>query len=297
LTVRTVVDVPPTTLLADLDEALRDLLRAQLRRHGFEGADVVFDTPTKDWAAKLTRPTVDVFLYDLIRSSEPSETGVNTTHGAGGRAIDRPVPLRLECWYAISAWAPEVIDEHRLLSQVIAVLNSYPILDADVLGPRLGLANQRYPVQARVAEQRKERRADFWQSVGGHYKPAVDYKVTLAVESGRAFERGPEVRTASVRTRSLDRPKLIATELHHIGGVVRDAAGEPLKDAWVTVPHLGRLADTDADGRFRLGPVPAGEHPCRVRDADGTTSELTVTVPGPPVDVVLAGGQRARRPA
>ena len=57
-----VVDVPQNTAIAHLDEALQALLRRELRRHGFEGVDVAFDAPSKEWSGKLTNPTVDLFL-------------------------------------------------------------------------------------------------------------------------------------------------------------------------------------------------------------------------------------------
>ena len=60
-----VVDVPLNTCLADLDEALRTLLKRELERHGFEGVEIAFDAPATDWSAKLTNPTVNLFLYDL----------------------------------------------------------------------------------------------------------------------------------------------------------------------------------------------------------------------------------------
>jgi hypothetical protein len=284
---RAIVDVPMTTALADLDDALRVLLREQLNRHGFEGADVVFDAPSKEWAAKLTRPTVNVFLCDLRRAKDTPEQGASQARGPGGRAIERPAPLRLDCWYAISAWSQEVVDEHRLLSQVLAILNSHPVLGPDVLGPRLTDGSQRYPISTRIGDDRTEKRSDFWQSVGGHYKPAIDYVVTLAIESGLAIERGPDVRSATLITRSLDRPRAIATELHHLGGRVLGADGQPVADAWVVVPSLGRIAPTDHEGRFRLGPIPSGTHDCEVRTSDGRNGSATAEVPGPPLDIEL----------
>jgi hypothetical protein len=42
-----VVDVPLNTAIADLDEALRSLLRRELKRHGFEGVEVAVVAPSK----------------------------------------------------------------------------------------------------------------------------------------------------------------------------------------------------------------------------------------------------------
>ena len=46
------VRVPLNTMLADLDEALRVLLKRELGRHGFDGVEIAFDAPTKDWSAR-----------------------------------------------------------------------------------------------------------------------------------------------------------------------------------------------------------------------------------------------------
>ena len=60
-----VVDVPLNTAIADLDEALRTLLKRELDKHGFEGVEIAFDAPAKEWSGKLTGPTVNLFLYDM----------------------------------------------------------------------------------------------------------------------------------------------------------------------------------------------------------------------------------------
>jgi hypothetical protein len=286
----TTIDVPVNTMIADLDVGLRDLLLAQLRRHGFDDIDVSFETPTTDWAGTLTRPTVNLFLCDIRRSAKPGQTGPDAGR-ANGRATERPPGMRVDCIFAITTWSKAVADEHRLLSQVLGVLFAHPVLDGQ-LGPRFDDGSQRFSILASVGEQRPEQRADFWRSVGGVYKPALDYVVTLAVESGVTVERGPDVRTMTVRTGMKD-PRRGVQELSHVGGIVRDADGAPVADAWVAVPDLGRMATSNADGRFRIPRVGPGTYEVHVRDRDGREASAEVVVPGGILDVALGTAAKA----
>lgn len=281
----TTIDVPVNTMVADLDVGLRELLLAQLRRHGFDDVDVVFETPTREWASQLTRPTVNLFLCDLRRSARPGQSGPDGGR-ANGRATERPPAMRVDCIFAVTTWSKAVADEHRLLSQVLGVLYAFPVLDGH-LGARFDDGSQRFSILASVGEQRPEQRADFWRSVGGVYKPALDYVVTLAVESGHVVERGPDVRTTVVRSGLAESRRAGLQELAHLGGVVRDGDGEPVADAWIAVPQLARLATSGRDGRFRLPRVPPGVHEVRVRDAQGRSASVEVEVPGGALDVVL----------
>lgn len=290
----TTIGVPGNTMIADLDVGLRDLLIDQLGRHGFDDVDVVFDTPSSEWAAQLTRPTVNLFLCDLRRSPKPGQSGPEGGR-ANGRATERPPAMRVDCIFAVTTWSKAVADEHRLLSQVLGVLYAFPVLDGH-LGPRFDDGSQRFSILASVGEQRPEQRADFWRSVGGVYKPALDYVVTLSVESGHTVERGPDVRSTLVRTSLADARRAGVQELAHVGGVVVDAEGAPVADAWIAVTDLGRVAMSRADGRFRLPRMPPGAHEVRVRDRDGREASVEVEVPGAPLDVVLkakATGERS----
>src|SRR5262245_64092719 len=116
-----VVDVPLNTAIADLDEALRALLRRELDRRGFEGVEIAFEAPSREWSAKLTSPTVDLFLYDLREATELTDIS-STERRGNGRSVVTPPPLRLKLTFAVTAWTKAVEDEHRLLSQVLAIL-------------------------------------------------------------------------------------------------------------------------------------------------------------------------------
>jgi hypothetical protein len=288
----TTIDVPVNTMVADLDAGLRDLLLSQLRRHGFDDVDIVFDTPTTEWASQLTRPTVNLFLCDVRRSQKPGQSGPEGGR-EGNRAVERAPAMRVDCIFAVTTWSAAVVDEHRLLSQVLGVLFAHPVLNGH-LGNRFNDGSQRYEIAASVGEQRPEQRADFWRSVGGVYKPALDYVVTLAVESGITVERGPDIRTLTLRTSLADNRRAGVEELATVGGLVRDDDGEPVADAWVAAPALARLAMSDADGRFRIRHVPRGTLEVRVRGRDGREASVDIAVPGEVVDVVLAAPAASR---
>ena len=74
------------------------------------------------------------------------------------------------------------------------------LLPGDVLSGTLVNGSQRFPLRTRTAADRHEDASDFWNAVGGQYKVSFNYVVTLACESGTTVERGPEVRTQTIRT-------------------------------------------------------------------------------------------------
>ena len=288
-----VVDVPLNTMLADLDETLRVLLKRELGRHGFDGVEVAFDAPARDWSSQLSGPTVNLFLYDLRESHEFRPTDWREDRSNGHREI-RP-PMIMECSYAVTAWTQAVEDEHRLLSQVLGVLFAFPELPADALAGRLAETAQRFAIEGRIGQPKSDGKADFWSAVGGQYKASLDYVVTLACESGMAYERGPEVRTQTMGASISDGPAGTVTELHRFGGKVFDGDGKPLHDAWITLPELGLFAASDRHGRFVLQRVPSGKHKLIARTREGTQATAEIAVPGAVLDLTVAPKKRAAK--
>jgi hypothetical protein len=280
-----VVDVPLNTMLADLDETLRVLLKRELARHGFDGVEVAFDAPARDWSSQLSGPTVNLFLYDLRESHEfrPNEWIEDRSNGRHREV--RP-PMIMECSYAVTAWTQAVEDEHRLLSQVLGVLFAFPQLPLDALAGRLPATASRFAIEGKIGQPKADGKADFWSAVGGQYKASLDYVITLACESGVAYERGPEVRTQTMAPR-LDGPASTITEMHRFGGKVVDGDGAPLRDVWVTLPALGLFASSDPRGRFLLDRVPSGTHRLLARARDGAEAKAEIAVPGARLDLTV----------
>jgi hypothetical protein len=282
-----IVEVPLNTSIADLDEGLRGLLRSDLRRHGFDGVEVSFDAPTREWAGKLTGPAVNLFLYDI---RESRDRATSSPEPRATFMVSPPLPLALT--YAVTAWTKAVEDEHRLLSQVLAILFSHARLPHDVLGERA--SGVRGPVDTALGRPREDK-SDFWSAVGGQYKASIDYVIQVAIESGARFERGPEVRTRTIRMRRSDGRAMSMEELHGLGGTVRDEQGEPIAHAWIAMPDAGAWAASDPTGRFRVTRVAPGTHRVLVRTIAGLEAEASATVPGPGVDVVVRVARKRRR--
>lgn len=181
-----------TMMLADLDEVLRELLDRELAARGLGGVAITFDAPSRDRTAQWPSPALDLFLYDLreapgVRDRTWRQTSVD------GRAVLRRAPLRLACTYAISAWAQTVLDEHRLLSQVVSILCAHPQLPVELLPASLRVGDPPHPLSAQLANPREEVRADFWTALGNQYKLSLAYTVTVLCDPGVSVQRGPAV--------------------------------------------------------------------------------------------------------
>jgi len=291
----TTIRVPLNTMLADLDETVRQLLRREFTGRGFDGIEIAFDAPSREWSAQLSTPTVNLFLYDVRQSEDHKPIDWEMRTDDDGRTVESRPPLRLAASYAVTAWTREVEDEHRLLSQVLAILYAYDTLPVDLLAGGLAdAASQPFPLRTRIAEPRQSGSPEFWSSIGGSYKASLDYGVILSCDSGATVERGPEVRTQTLRMRNLDGGRASVEDLHRLRGVVRDADGVPVPDAWLVIIGGHGWVAADDEGEFVIGPMRAGTHRLRARAPDGREGEVDVEVPGGPTDVVV-GAEPGRR--
>jgi Pvc16 N-terminal domain len=277
------IRVPDNAMLADLDRALRRLLTSSLTsQHGFRGVEVAFDAPTRDWAAGVSTPTLNLFLYD-IREAASAPAGEWAERRENGTARLEKPPLRVDCAYSITAWTRAVEDEHRVLSQALAVLLAHERLPTEVLSD--ALRRHAETIATRVGRAKAEGSAEFWTALGGQYKLSLDYVVTLPCDPGVTFHRGPEVRTQSVQVRDAARPR--STELHRVAGVVRQLDGRPAAGAWLRVLGAAAFATSDREGRFAFPRLTAGAHVCECRAADGSVVRAQLVVHGRALDLTL----------
>jgi hypothetical protein len=275
-------NVSLNTSLADLDEALRSLLRRELGQTGFDAVAVAFEAPDREWAASVSQPTLNLFLYDLRENRQRRKSSWDEQGGGsnGGRSQSRP-PLWLDASYTLTAFSRAVEDEHRLLSQALTVLAGYPELPDAVLPASLAsLCRQFGVLHSRVGDPRHDATPDFWTAVGGAYKLSFHYIVTLPIPSGTVLHRGPPVRMAEIKVGDRVGRRGELVERTRVGGEVHEPDGAAAARVWVFVPELGRAGETDAGGRFTLTQIPPGSYTVQARDQDGREAEGVLQVPG-----------------
>ena len=179
-------------MIHEVDEALRGLVR----RDALPGSDVelVFDAPTKDWAARRNTPTVDMYLYDIREDLRRRERGVINDYDQAGHVVRRRLPPRyFNLSYLVTAWTQRPEDEHRLLSAILACLLRHDAIPADLLeGP---LAELGLPVAITVGLPPPEDRgfADVWSALGGELKPSLDVVIATPIDTGQRRPLGPLV--------------------------------------------------------------------------------------------------------
>jgi hypothetical protein len=179
-------------MIHDVDESLKLLLA----EHSSTNADVavVFEAPTKDWAARRNGPTIDVYLYDVREDLQRRSEGLIDVRDEEGRVTERRKPPRFfKLSYLVTAWTTRPEDEHRLLSSVLMGTSRYERLPEHVLTGQL--VDSSYPVAVTIGLPPVEDRAisDVWSALGGELKPSLDLVVTVAMDTQQIAAAGPPV--------------------------------------------------------------------------------------------------------
>jgi hypothetical protein len=171
-----------------LDESLEAFLRAAVPLPARE-IDVAFDTPDKEWAARVSRPTIDLYLWDVRRNVNSGYLDFGA-QGDGNDGAHRRAPLfRVDCRYLVTSWTSDVRDEHALLGATLVALLRHTELERKYLqGVYRDVA--RVPLIGVGADDGRDT-STFWSALGGRLKPGLDLTVTATVDAALLDPAGP----------------------------------------------------------------------------------------------------------
>jgi hypothetical protein len=174
-------------VIQDIDETLKELL---VQRGGIDAAaiDIRFEMPNREWSAAVTKPTINIFLYDVRENHElrsAQRTLARDAANTGGR--ETRAPIRLDLSYLITAWTTDIADEHQLLGRVLSTLLRFPVLPADVL--KGAMQTQPVPLQAWIAQpERAPNPWEFWGHMEQGMKAGLHFVLTTALEPFQAVD-------------------------------------------------------------------------------------------------------------
>ena len=173
-----------------IDQGLEAFLRSEVPL-AKDQIDVSFDAPDRDWAARTTRPTVDLFLWDVRLATQELAAGVEVYREEDGTVHRaRPKP-RIDLRYLVTAWTADVRDEHQLLGSVLATLFAHGELPEAHLPETY--AKVRPLPRVAVAYPSGRDSGDFWSALGGRLKPGLDLVVTATLDVALVHQVGPPV--------------------------------------------------------------------------------------------------------
>ena len=277
-------------MIADLDETIRELLKDELPIKN-NAIEVSFEQPKRENTARWSKPTINLYLYDLRENHilrQHQWERLSKGNGGDNLAHLKRTPMRLDCSYMLTAWANDPQDEHHLLTSCLLVLFRFPILPPERL--KRTLRNPPFDIQTRLASHdRLTNPAEVWSSLDNEIRPSVPYIVTLALDPWAEIQT-PIMRTLTINTgqsQTLPGKRVLIDDtsgsLTFITGTLWDKAqaGQALSGVQIAIKGTGLSAKTDLNGRFTIGSLAHGEHVLEIRPEDGHVSETRISVPSP----------------
>ncbi len=262
-----------------LDDAIRRLIQAETG-YAEPDVEVSFSQPTGDWAAGLTHPVINCYLYDVRENNELRSAEWTVDRGPNGYAAKRVAPLRFDVSYLITVWTQDHIeDEHAMLWRVLEALATHETLPDAYCDE--ALRSQPYPLRCKTAQATRaiDDLPDLWSVMDNPLRPSINYVVTMAMERMAPIE-GRQVVTKQIDVVHREAPEPQPETILQIGGIVHNGAQAPtpLAGATVTLVGTAQQAVTDRLGRYRFRNVLAGRYRL-VAEHEGKKGQREIVVP------------------
>jgi hypothetical protein len=199
-----------------IDESLEAWLRATVPLDATD-VDVSFEPPERTWSAKLNRPTVNLFLWDIRRSATRSRTGVEHVERDGEPVRRLALPV-VELRYVVTAWTSDHGDERALLGGLLRSLLAHPALPGEFLADGL----RDVPPPTLLMARSGEEHLDVFKALEGQLKPGINMVVVTPVDTGLERPLAPPV--AEIGVRIGDTRGTARSASRRVAGEVLDAA-------------------------------------------------------------------------
>ncbi|HEY4331176.1 MAG TPA: DUF4255 domain-containing protein [Ilumatobacteraceae bacterium] len=182
-------------MIHEVDETLLALIKQNAVDSG--SIEVSFEAPTREWAAKRTKPTINVYLYDIREDVSRREVFYQDVRDETGKVIERRQPPRFfRLTYLITAWTQRPEDEHRLLSNLLQCFLRQDYLPPELLVGSLKEAGRVVVAAVAMPVGQERQISEVWSALGGELKPSLDLAIMAPMDTGKTQPVGAPVTEA-----------------------------------------------------------------------------------------------------
>jgi hypothetical protein len=176
-------------MLHDVDQQLEEIIRERGKIPKSD-IDIAFDQPTGEWGASLSRPTLNVFCFDLRENLKLRRHGYEREVRPDNTARMNRLPSRMDLSYLVTAWARKIEDEHQLLWRALYALKGVPVIKPeDAVG---ALRNQQREIPLWVADMsivdQRYNITDMWSVMDNQMRLGFLVVLTVELDLGLGYE-------------------------------------------------------------------------------------------------------------
>ena len=281
-------------MISDVDEALRQLILDSLTVSR-QNVDIKYDLPSRDWAGRLNRPTIDLFLFDIrenlrLRGAEqyrqvPLPNGMVEIHRN---------PVRMDLRYLLSAWTKDPEDEHLLLSDTLMTLLRNPTIPEKYCSE--AMKKQQFPVVLDAAVYQPEhgpteKVTEIWGVIGNDIHAGFIVTVTITVDPfAPRIERQVSTLERNIGQTSPEAETLVKApdEVAHFdeGLTITTKKYDP-STLTVVLEEKDEALPVDEEFRVKLPTLPAGTYHLNVLYRGKILKRQVISIPSENKTVVL----------
>lgn len=280
-------------MISDVDEALRNLILDSLTVSR-QNVDIKFDLPSRDWAGRLNRPTIDLFLFDIrenlrLRGAEQARQFPRPD----GKVEIRRNPVRIDLRYLLTAWTKDPEDEHLLLSDTLIALLRNPVIPDQYATEQM--KKQQFPVILDAAVYQPEhgpteKATEIWGVIGNDIHAGFIVTVTITVDPYEplVFPQISSIERNLGQT-SPDGGRAVVeagAEKYNEGFYIKTKKYEP-STLTVVLEERNDVINVDENYRVKLPTLPAGKYHLDVLYRGKVLKHQPIEIPAKEKTVVL----------
>jgi hypothetical protein len=280
-------------MIHSVDEVLRQVLIREMPIQDNE-VDIAFDQPRREWSSRVSKPTLNLFLFDIrenlrLRGAEQ----YRTVQLGNGTSEVRRNPVRMDLRYLMTAWVKEAEDEHLLLSTALMGLLRTPFLPADLVKEYIQGQVVPAPLDAATfppEEGPVDKFSELWGVLDNEMRPGIVISVTISMDPYQPLVY-PQVLTSERRFANLAstgretlQVKAFSKTYWTVAGTLKSERYDPSILSMILVEKNSPI-EIQEGGNFVIQSVGEGEYHLDILLNQKILKRQPIRVPSPQYDI------------